>query len=131
MEMRKRIEQYINEDQHDINDLERILDERVFEISEQHSQLSWYGLESVGIDKVTLEDNSIIYLVEVETATELVKQTATSDEIYNTLVNRKHDAGDSELVALFVTEKKAYDFIDAEYPAIDVEAEVAEILEAK
>lgn len=125
--MNKRIENYINELQHDIRGFERVEDEWFYEIREQHSQKSYYGLDSVNIDEVTLEDKSIIYLVNQESATELVEKTANEDKIIDTLTNLNHEAGDQNIIAIFDTEKEAYDYIEKEYPKIDLTKEVEEL----
>src|SRR5699024_12259413 len=89
--MKGKIENYINELQHDIKYFERIEDEWFYETTEQHSQKNWYVLESVSIDKETLGDNSIIYLVNNEAATELIEQSSEKEKIVDTLTNTMHE----------------------------------------
>lgn len=132
MNMQQKIEDYESNLQHEIKDSECLDSEIIYEISEQWSQHRWYGLESTQLTKVTLGNNEVIYTVETESATELVKQNKSHEEIWNVLYeNRLHETGDYELVAIFDTEKEARDFIEKEYPPIDVKKVLTEILESK
>lgn len=126
--MKGKIENYINELQHDIKDFERIEDEWFYETTEQHSQKNWYGLESVSIDKVTLGDNSIIYLVNNESAAELIEQSSEKEKIVDTLTNPMHESGDEVLIAIFDTEKEAYNFIKKEFPKINLVKNVNDLI---
>lgn len=129
MTMQNKIDGYLSNQQHSIKGYEILEDEMIYEISQQFSQHIWYGLSSVGIEQVTLENGALVYIVNEEHATELVKQTAPGLKIMDTLTNLRHEKGDQDIIAIFDTEEEARSFVKQEYSFIDVEKEVFSILD--
>lgn len=127
--MDKKIKYYLEEQQHEVKDNDYIEDLMFYEITVQHSQSSWCGLASVSLEKVVLNSGEVLYIVQEEDATELIKQNAPTEKIIDTLTNSNHEVGDFNITAIFDTEVEARDFIQKEYePFESLEKAVREML---
>lgn len=100
-----------------------------FEISQQHSQYSWYGLEGVELDEVVLDNDEKIYLVSEYSAREIVKQTEDKNTIYYKLSSNE-EIDEILIVAIFDTENEALQFMADNYPKIDLDLELQGILKS-
>src|SRR5690554_4126152 len=98
------LETYKNILEEQISDNE-ILEDYIYKVSYQKSQYRWYGIERVRLEKSMLDDDSEIYVIQEESATELIKLNSNypNERFREKLLDAaaSHDLGDITTVAVF------------------------------
>lgn len=115
--MNKLMEQWENGLHADVVD-SSCLESYFFEVTEQDNK--WYGLRGVVLTEHQLANGDTYYVVEEESASELVHQQALPQTISNALLYH-YEAGSFTTVGVFYDEEDAYGLLmrDYQHPGMD------------